>query len=135
LGRKRIRGAFAHPDAETSDTGGTFTRTIRKGVDIHGITATQGELGTLGTGGVTYTREAELRAVPQLHRASAESEPRLIYVALSKEVANEFELDIDGPETKPTHHLDLNAEWTTKVAALRLYRSQEDTQELAEIFQ
>ncbi len=93
--------------------------------------------GPLGTSRHDDHIAVHLATVAAFHRyrASAESEPRLLYVALPKEVADQFEMDIDGPETQPTHYLDLNEEWPTKVAALRLYRSQEDAQELAEIFQ
>ena len=68
--RRVILGVFAHPDDETSGCGGTFTKYAAQGVDIHVITATRGELGTLGTGDMHLTREelpavreSELRAV------------------------------------------------------------------------
>lgn len=61
---------LSHPDDETSVAGGTMCRVIEEGGDVLLITATRGELGTLGTGDLRVTREelpavreAELRAV------------------------------------------------------------------------
>ena len=55
--KRVILGVFAHPDDETSGCGGTFTRYAREGVDVFNVTATRGELGTLGTGGLQIERE------------------------------------------------------------------------------
>ena len=55
--KRVILGVFAHPDDETSGCGGTFTRYARDGVDVFNVTATRGELGTLGTGGLRIERE------------------------------------------------------------------------------
>ncbi len=72
--RRCILGVFAHPDDETSCAGGIFTRYVREGVEVHVVTATRGEQGTLGTGGrsiareeLPAVREAELRAVLQVY--------------------------------------------------------------------
>ena len=74
--RKCILGLFAHPDDETSSCAGTFTRYAHEGVEIYVATATRGELGGLGTGDLTITRdelpqvrETELRSVLQLYGA------------------------------------------------------------------
>lgn len=74
--RRCILAVFAHPDDETSSCGGTFTKYAREGVEIHVVTATRGELGELGTGGLVIergelpaVREAELRAVMELYGA------------------------------------------------------------------
>ena len=74
--RRCILGVFAHPDDETSSCGGIFTRYVREGVEVHVVTATRGEQGTLGTGGrsiareeLPAVREAELRAVLELYGA------------------------------------------------------------------
>ena len=71
--RRCILGVFAHPDDETSSSAGTFVRYAREGVDIYVATATRGERGTLGTGGVVIdrrelpaVREAELRTVLEM---------------------------------------------------------------------
>ena len=71
--RRCILGVFAHPDDETSSSAGTFARYAREGVDVYVATATRGERGTLGTGGVVIdrhelpaVREAELRAVLEM---------------------------------------------------------------------
>ncbi len=55
--KRVILGVFAHPDDETSGCGGTFTRYAREGVEVFNVTATRGELGTLGTGGLRIERE------------------------------------------------------------------------------
>lgn len=74
--RRCILAVFAHPDDETSSCGGTFTKYAREGVDIYVVTATRGELGELGTGGLVIdredlpaVREGELRAVLDLYGA------------------------------------------------------------------
>ncbi len=74
--RRCILAVFAHPDDETSSCGGTFTKYASQGVEIHVVTATRGELGELGTGGLVIdrenlpaVREAELRAVLELYGA------------------------------------------------------------------
>ena len=74
--RRCILGVFAHPDDETSSAGGIFTRYVREGAEVHVVTATRGELGTLGTAGnsiareeLPAVREAELRAVLELYGA------------------------------------------------------------------
>ena len=68
--RRCILAVYAHPDDETSGSGGTLARYARQGVDVHVITATRGEQGTLGTGGMVIerrelgaVRERELRRV------------------------------------------------------------------------
>ncbi len=58
----RLLCVFAHPDDETSSAAGTMTGVMATGGDVQVISATRGELGTLGTGGVTVARE-ELPAV------------------------------------------------------------------------
>ena len=61
-------GVFSHPDDETSASGGTMPQLIKDGHIVQVVTATRGELGTLGTGDIRisrdqlpYVREAELR--------------------------------------------------------------------------
>ena len=205
-----ILAAYAHPDDETSSGAALMKMYAARGVDVHVITATRGELGTLGTGGVTIeradlpaVREAEERAVlhhlgvsnpptyfnyrdgelAQANREEAaakvlavmeriqpdvvltfgptglsqhadhiamhhiattafhrylertESDSRLLYWAIPKEVSEEFELGITGPEVEPNVILDVSDFWQAKVEALRLYRSQEDAQELAQVFE
>ena len=50
-------GVFAHPDDETSASAGTMVKWIENGHQAYVITATGGELGSLGTGGLTIARE------------------------------------------------------------------------------
>ena len=207
--RRCILGVFAHPDDETTGCGGTFARYVSEGVEVHVATATRGEQGTLGTGGLRIeredlpaVREAELRSVLELfgteppiflgyrdqelmnanfpelvesvasvmrrvapdvvitwgptgvsrhddhiamHRATVEAfrryvagadvQPRLYYIAISEELAEQFELDVDESETSPTVVVDIREHKAVKLQALRLYRSQEDAQELAEMFE
>jgi LmbE family N-acetylglucosaminyl deacetylase len=208
---RRILAVFAHPDDETSGCGGTFCRYAADGAQLYVVTATRGEKGTLGTGGLVVTREElpkvreqEQRAVAKLlgvwqvvylgyvdgevkdapfqqvanrvlevmlrirpdvvitfgptgisrhddhimvHRAATQAfhqyrersrdghEPALYYVAIPREMVAKFELDMDGVETQPTHAIDITQYKPRKVQALRLYRSQEDAQELASAFE
>jgi LmbE family N-acetylglucosaminyl deacetylase len=67
---RTLLGIWAHPDDETSASGALMARCAAEGVDVHVITATRGEWGALGSGGLVLTREelpavreAELRAV------------------------------------------------------------------------
>ena len=52
-----LLSVFAHPDDETSCSAALMKRYAAEGVDIHVITATRGEMGTLGTNGVVVKRE------------------------------------------------------------------------------
>ena len=52
-----LLGVFAHPDDETSCSAALMKHYAIKGVDIHIITATRGEMGDLGTNGVVIARE------------------------------------------------------------------------------
>jgi len=53
----RLLSVFAHPDDETSSSAGTMAGIIATGGDVQVISATRGELGTLGTGDLQVTRE------------------------------------------------------------------------------
>ena len=209
MARRCILGVFAHPDDETSNAGGSFTRFARDGVEVHVLTATRGENGTLGTGGLSIlreelpsVREEELRGVLQLygaqppilldyvdqmlkevnfeglveevvavmdrvrpdvvitfgphgisrhddhvaiHKAAVgafhqyrlltDEEPRLFYTALPKKMADGYGLGLDGPEVEPTALIDITQCKAIKIQALRMYRSQEDAQRLAEMME
>ena len=206
---KCILAVFSHPDDETTSSAGTFTRYAREGVEIYVATATRGEQGTLGTGGLVIrredlpaAREAEMRSVLELYgvhppiflgyqdqevinadfeelvgkvvsimervkpdvvitwgptgishhddhiaihraaveafhryRTTAQARPRLFYVAIPEELAKEFELNPDESEMKPTVLIDTKEDKQVKIKALRMYRSQEDAQEVAEMFE
>ena len=69
------------------------------------------------------------------YRTSSDLEPRLFYVALPKEAAERFELSLDGPEIQPTVIVDTKEHKSVKIQALRVYRSQEDAQHLADLFE
>ena len=67
---RTILAVYAHPDDETSSAGALMAMYHAQGVAVHVITATRGELGSLGTGGMVIeredlpkVREAEIRAV------------------------------------------------------------------------
>ena len=49
-------GVFGHPDDETSASAGTMVKWIKKGGEVHVVTATGGEEGTLGTGQIVIER-------------------------------------------------------------------------------
>lgn len=200
-----ILGIFAHPDDETTTTGGTFAMYASQGARVQVITATRGELGTLGQDGKSFTREelpavreAELRSVMRLigarepivldyrdqeldranveevsdrmlavmreakpgvvitwgpngisghvdhiavheaavrafhrYRRTTSSTLRLFYVAIPRDLAERFGLDVEGPEAEPTLTIDITEFMGVKVSALRLYRSQQDAIEVA----
>jgi len=70
LATRTILCIYAHPDDETSAGAALMKMYAAQGVDIHIVTATRGELGSLGTNGVVVkredlpaVREAEQRAV------------------------------------------------------------------------
>jgi LmbE family N-acetylglucosaminyl deacetylase len=69
------------------------------------------------------------------YRAHAGRKPRLFYVAIPEEAAKRFDLDLDGPETTPTVIIDISRDKAVKVRALRTYKSQEDAQHLADMFE
>ena len=50
-------GVYGHPDDETSASAGTMVKLSDEGHQVYVITATGGELGTLGTGGIKIRRE------------------------------------------------------------------------------
>lgn len=69
---KRILAVFAHPDDETTTSGGTLARYAAEGAKVFAATATRGEQGGLGTGGyeilqddLPAVRQAEMRSVLQ----------------------------------------------------------------------
>lgn len=201
-----ILAVFAHPDDETTAAGALMALAVEHGIDVHVITATRGELGTLGTGGMSLerhelpaVREDELRTVLKLygvpnppvfldyrdqelphadfeevagkisavmHRVRPDvvitfgptgisnhpdhltihelavtcfgryrdvtgEDPALLYVAIPKDVADAYGLEIEGPEVEPNVFISVDGHWPLKVQALRLYQSQEDAQELA----
>ena len=202
---RSILGIFAHPDDETTTSGGTFALYASRGARVQVITATRGELGTLGQDGKSFTREelpavreAELRSVMRLlgarepvvldyrdqeleladveevseqmlavmresepdvvitwgpngisghedhvavhksavrafhrYRLTAAQTPRLYYVAIPKEAAERFGLNVDGSESDPTVTMDITEFLGIKAQALRLYVSQQDAHEVA----
>lgn len=65
----RLACVFAHPDDETLGMGGTITRCVSEGIEVHVVTATRGQAGRYrdntghpGPEALGRIREAELRA-------------------------------------------------------------------------
>ena len=209
MGLQRILGVFAHPDDETSGCAGTFMRYAGEGAHITVVTATRGEKGALGTGGLTIAREdlpkvreqeqrtvarllgvadiiylghidGEVKHVPlarltarlrgimeqeqpqvvitfgplgiskhpdhiavsqaataafQRYQRQAKDGVALCYVAIPKRFVEQVKLDLHGVETQPTTMIDISLYKARKVQALRMYRSQQDAQDLAEMFE
>ena len=71
----------------------------------------------------------------QQYRPLTGTEPRLFYVAIPKEVADKFGMNLDGPDVEPTTLIDIKQYMPFKIKALRMYRSQEDAQWLADVFE
>ena len=68
--RRSILGVFAHPDDETAGAGGTFSRYAAEGAAVRIVTATRGELGSLGPEDRVIARE-ELPIVRETELRSA----------------------------------------------------------------
>jgi len=85
-------GLFAHPDDETSASAGTMVKWVRDGNHAYVVTATGGELGTLGTGGLVversdlaHVRESELKQNLSLYGCN----PPFLLRYRDQELANE----------------------------------------------
>ena len=205
MAQRCILAVYSHPDDETTVSAGTLMRYAQEGVAVQVITATRGEWGALGSGGMVIAREdlpvvreTELRANLELYgvnpptildyidgalkdadfeehvglilaemervqpdvvitwgptgishhdahmatnvatdaafaryRKTADTEPRLFYIAMPKDLLKEFELEVDGSETDPTVIIDITRNQLTKIQGLRNYKSQGDAQEVA----
>ena len=57
MARRCILAVYSHPDDETTVSAGTLMRYVQEGVEVYVITATRGEWGALGSGGLVLTRE------------------------------------------------------------------------------
>ncbi len=68
-------------------------------------------------------------------RAGALGPLALYYVAISKEIVAQLGFDLEGVETQPNIVIDVSAQRDMKVRALKMYRSQEDAQEVAGFMQ
>ena len=60
---------------------------------------------------------------------SAAGPVRVFYQAIESEMAKEFDMDLSGPETEPTHRIDVAGFAETKLAALACHSSQQDARE------
>ena len=103
---RRIMTVFPHPDDETSGLGGAISMSAAEGVDVYVICATRGELGALGTNVVV------------------------------RGFGDDVGLDLDSIRwnaTTPNTQVHVGDYWDSKVAALRLCRSQEDAQWVADV--
>jgi LmbE family N-acetylglucosaminyl deacetylase len=71
MSHRRLLAVFAHPDDETFGAGGTLALYARRGVEVHVICATRGEVGEAPAGWKGYPtvgamRESELRCAAQV---------------------------------------------------------------------
>jgi LmbE family N-acetylglucosaminyl deacetylase len=57
---------------------------------------------------------------------------RLLYFAITPEIAQEFDLEIAGPEAEPNVEIDISDVLTLKLKALRIHGSQMDIQEMTD---
>jgi LmbE family N-acetylglucosaminyl deacetylase len=85
-------GVYGHPDDETSASAGTMVKLSGEGHQVYVITATGGELGTLGTGGtkirredLASVRESELKANMKAYGANPPYMLRYVDQELEKE--------------------------------------------------
>ncbi|MBI2867548.1 MAG: PIG-L family deacetylase [Chloroflexi bacterium] len=69
------------------------------------------------------------------YQRQAKNGAALYYVAIPKRFVEQVKLDLDGVETQLTITIDISPYRARKVQALRMYRSQQDAQDLAEMFE
>jgi N-acetylglucosamine malate deacetylase 2 len=69
------------------------------------------------------------------YRQTTAAEPRLYYKALLPDAVKALGLTLEGPEVEPTLMIDISAYKALKVRALRTYKTQEDAQRLANLFE
>lgn len=62
---------FAHPDDEAFGTGGSLTKYVKQGVDVHVVVATRGEAGAIANPAVEATQPMSLLREEELRRACA----------------------------------------------------------------
>ena len=98
------------------------------------VVITFGPTGISGHEDHKAVRRAAMEAFRQ-YRPSATPEARLLYFAIPEDVARRFDLDVEGPEVQPNVLIDVTEFVEVKLRALRMYRSQEDAQERAELFE
>ena len=65
----------------------------------------------------------------------APEQSRLFYVAIPEALARQFDMDPHESETRLTVMIDIAADKAVKIRALRMYASQRDAQELADMFE
>ena len=71
MSERRLLAVFAHPDDETFGAGGTLALYARRGVEVHLVCATRGEVGEAppgwkGFASIGEMRESELRCAAQI---------------------------------------------------------------------
>ena len=94
---------------------------------------------TFGPTGISHHEDhvAIHRAtVEAFHRYSgrAHAGPRLFYVAIPETLAKQLDMDLHETESRPTVLIDITAEKALKIRALRMYASQEDAHQVADMF-
>lgn len=71
----------------------------------------------------------------QRYLLTATKETKLLYVAIPKSLVEDLNIPLDGPEANPNILIDITTTKDIKLNALRTYKSQEDAQELADMFE
>ena len=82
------------------------------------------------------TVEAFHRYIPStLATKATKAKPLLYFIALPEDVAKQLEMRLHQSEITPTVIVDIAEHKSLKIRALRTYVSQEDAQEIAEMFE
>ena len=89
---------------------------------------------TFGPTGITDNKTMHLATVEAFQRDTKRvgNHSRLLYFAILPEIAQEFELEIEWPETVPKVVVDISYVLTLKLKALRIHGSQMDIQEMTD---
>ena len=89
---------------------------------------------TFGPTGITDHKTMHLATVEAFQRDTKRvgNHSRLLYFAILPEIAQEFELEIEWPETVPKVVVDISYVLTLKLKALRIHGSQMDIQEMTD---
>ena len=89
------------------------------------VVITFGPRGITDHGDRKMVHRATLEAFYQ-YRAANEVDPRLMYFAILKEMIEQFDVELDGPEVEPTILIDISGYLGVKIKMLRMHNSQED---------
>lgn len=96
------------------------------------VVITFGPKGATGHGDHITMHRAAVDAFHQ-YGTQVDRSLKLLYVAIPKDVAERFELELDGPEVEPNVAIDISEQYDLKLEALRLFKTQLDIQEMVRI--